>query len=1286
MFKKEKSVSLIFSNTEYTFSFDKDLEAYVDENTIIRYKGDVKKKLADGKGLYYSKLGNLEYNGEWKNGRSHGIASFFHDNGEKLSEGTMENGLYQGITKFYFPNGKLKSEIQLDMGKKNGPGKLFNDKGVLIFEGIWKNNKKEGFGKTYDNEGRLIYEGNYSDEYEHGKGIRYHLNGKIKFSGTFKTGKKHGKGFSYHDTGVIEHEGIWNNDKKHAKGKLYDKSGILYFDGFFGEDLMHGKGIMYSTSGKILYDGEFNNNVFEGKGKLYFDTETLDYEGNFVSGYRNGYGIGYHKNGKILFKGEWRGNKPHGFGVIYKDDGKILQEGFFEYGTLTDGRDMSKPNPEIGDIVVKMELRGTPIKEKFWVTYIKNKEHSVESAWLAVRMMIIGCPNVGKTTITKRLVQMGMGSSFFKAWLLKPPKDDITHGVEIYEWIEPNTRTQFVLWDFAGHTEYHGTHQFFIQPKCIYLLLMDLSRKDIMLDNQVRYWIQFLHSRTGGDFRLILIGTHTDKIKVNKDQILENANNKIGELLEELQIKEVVHIFKDEESNKERWFFSLCANSLRAERLGKLRSVLIKLYSQVRGMKLTSVHEQVLKFIREISAKSNSPFLRFDTLMNEFKTYSVERNEMSAILVDLCNLGTLIYVDDEILSNIIITDVKWLNSVFKQLVSLKSFSEEKYIVEWSELWILIRENTFQDWIKISEGDKTSEFIRSLLMKFDLLMPLERVTTQTHGNIKYLVPLLFNKNKGESIPIVYKESKEKIEKNRVNERTYFLPFSPPSTLKRVFLRIRQILQNKLGQTLFREYFWATGILMEFGTFSIEISFTEMTDKSSTKCDLKFRVESSNDEKDYILIFHDEIIDFFKIWFPNLVILFENKTMGKDSSIRTNEENEHLLSEHPLIGQQVVCNYCLTKNASLGRCDKCDHPVLFDNKIALIYQIMTNSTQATLWKAYDLKEKVIIALKDMKNNDYVSKTLFFREIKVTKQLSEICYKNEQCTMLYKSISKMVYCKQDHSCFGLEWVDSSYSSLDEINFGANKNFNLYLLIASVLSVLTVLHDNFLIHQDLNPPNILFSEKEKSFILIDFGTIVREDFVTTDDKDFISYGKEKTFHLVPPEQIAATPVRSSDLYSLGMMVKDLIRTQKLEIDGFVSQILEKMTQKDLSLRYFSARDVLKDFSEICHKEIQINEIPVESIDIMKNNLQLQEFQRRPTLQETNKKPTRTFELDPCPNCQFLTVMANYCMHCGVPLNKIKFVRNSTGALSKCVHCETPISSGLACVKCVPVQNKENK
>jgi hypothetical protein len=52
-----------------------------------------------------------------------------------------------------------------------------------------------------------------------------------------------------------------------------------------------------------------------------------------------------------------------------------------------DGRDMSKGGQIIGDVVCKMEMRvaeGSQYKDKFWVTYIKGKEHSIESAWVNI--------------------------------------------------------------------------------------------------------------------------------------------------------------------------------------------------------------------------------------------------------------------------------------------------------------------------------------------------------------------------------------------------------------------------------------------------------------------------------------------------------------------------------------------------------------------------------------------------------------------------------------------------------------------------------------------------------------------------------------------------------------------------------------------------------------------------------------------------------------------------------------------------------------------------------------
>ena len=66
---------------------------------------------------------------------------------------------------------------------------------------------------------------------------------------------------------------------------------------------------------------------------------------------------------------------------------------------------------------------------------------------------------------------------------------------------------------------------------------------------------------------------------------------------------------------------------------------------------------------------------------------------------------------------------------------------------------------------------------------------------------------------------------------------------------------------------------------------------------------------------------------------------------------------------------------------------------------------------------------------------------------------------------------------------------------------------------------------------------------------------------------GKEKTFYLVAPEQIDSSPMCASDVYSVGMMAKDVLRIHSLEIAQELKSIIEKMVEKDIEKRYKNAR-----------------------------------------------------------------------------------------------------------------------
>ena len=113
----------------------------IDQDGNIMYKvsnninGEVKEYDDDGK---------LRFEGEYKNGIRNGKGIEYYSDGNKLFEGEYLNGLkWEG--KGYGPFNKIVYEL------KNGNGLMkeyYNNK--LAFEGKYKNGKKNGLGKEYN--------------------------------------------------------------------------------------------------------------------------------------------------------------------------------------------------------------------------------------------------------------------------------------------------------------------------------------------------------------------------------------------------------------------------------------------------------------------------------------------------------------------------------------------------------------------------------------------------------------------------------------------------------------------------------------------------------------------------------------------------------------------------------------------------------------------------------------------------------------------------------------------------------------------------------------------------------------------------------------------------------------------------------------------------------------------------------------------------------------------------------------------------------------------------------
>jgi ABC-type branched-subunit amino acid transport system substrate-binding protein/serine/threonine protein kinase len=153
---------------------------------------------------------------------------------------------------------------------------------------------------------------------------------------------------------------------------------------------------------------------------------------------------------------------------------------------------------------------------------------------------------------------------------------------------------------------------------------------------------------------------------------------------------------------------------------------------------------------------------------------------------------------------------------------------------------------------------------------------------------------------------------------------------------------------------------------------------------------------------------------------------------------------------------------------------------------------------------------------------------------------------------------------------------------------------LLIDVLQILDFVHEEGVIHRDLKPENLIRRQRDRRFVMIDFGavkTIGAHMQVVDNSRSIPVY----TTGYAASEQCLGKPQFNSDLYSLGMIAIQCltgshptfidydVKTGEALWQGTVNahpkliQILENMTAYRSSDRYGSAQEVLEDLDELC-------------------------------------------------------------------------------------------------------------
>lgn len=169
----------------------------------------------------------------------------------------------------------------------------------------------------------------------------------------------------------------------------------------------------------------------------------------------------------------------------------------------------------LGNSLPNVQLPASSNNQKIPVqqaTTIINKPAGSASKLNEVKMVLLGQPKTGKTSILKQLV--------YDQFTLNESSPD---GLSIEKWYVDSAAVNsehqsrdlacFNIWDFGGAESLHTAHQIFMTGRSLYLLVIDNNASEEQ--NRIEYWLQVIIS-FAKDAPVLIVGNKNDQAPLEK--------------------------------------------------------------------------------------------------------------------------------------------------------------------------------------------------------------------------------------------------------------------------------------------------------------------------------------------------------------------------------------------------------------------------------------------------------------------------------------------------------------------------------------------------------------------------------------------------------------------------------------------------------------------------------------------------------------------------------------------------------------------------------------------------
>ena len=166
--------------------------------------------------------------------------------------------------------------------------------------------------------------------------------------------------------------------------------------------------------------------------------------------------------------------------------GELATKGVLQGIYLHENPALGMPDEVLGGRWIDSGTARPPKPPKEILDYYFSTRGQAGQALRELRLIVVGRPKVGKTSLIKRLRGLPMDLNEVE-----------THGIDILPLdLQCHDGPLYArVWDFGGQHVLHAMHEFFLRSRCLYLLVVEQRTSDVERD--LTYWLQLIRSYAG---------------------------------------------------------------------------------------------------------------------------------------------------------------------------------------------------------------------------------------------------------------------------------------------------------------------------------------------------------------------------------------------------------------------------------------------------------------------------------------------------------------------------------------------------------------------------------------------------------------------------------------------------------------------------------------------------------------------------------------------------------------------------------------------------------------------